>query len=511
VTLTASPPWRGARGFRTGGALQVAGFTLFALAVTIATIAAAIFGNGNLLVAVVPVLIAAALWMLWVLPLRFPLILLVFANLAFDVSGEGPWESPLAPIGTLLAGNLNKTLHIKGAYVPAAFVVVLALAGIHLHRRLTRSRIDAVGYTAPPPILFRALAMSFLTVGALCVFGYLKGGSLPMARLQVQGFVQLLVVAYVSAVALRGARDYRVLGAAVIAAACVKCVIALWVAYVVAQEEIGVAVSHGDSLLFACAAVLLIVRLAEEPRRGTFFVCLTCLPFLIAGMVANGRRLVWLEISAALLGFALLSHRSRFKRFAAHALIAGLPFIVGYIGLGWNSQAEVFAPLQTLRSVQDTESDSSTKYRELENYNLVRTAMYNKITGSGFGHPFVEVIRMPDISFFQEYLYMPHNSLLGLWVYAGPLGFVGVMACLLVAVYLAARGYYCAMAPDERVAAFMAIATVIIFLVHAWGDLGFSERHPIYLVGPALAIAGQVACTTGAWPKRRTPSQVTSS
>jgi O-antigen ligase len=475
---------------------------LLALTVGAATLAAIIFGNGNILIAVVPILLAAALSILWMAPLRVPLMLLVFANLAFDVAGEGPWESPLAPIGTLISGNLNKTLRVPGAAVPAAFVVLLIMTGIHLHRRLRRSRVDAAGYTPPPSILFRALATSLFTVLAFCAFGYLKGGNPQMARLQVQGFVQLLVVAYLSAVALRGARDYRVLGWVVIAAACMKSAMALWVAHVVHSEAIEVATSHGDSLLFACATVLLIVRLAEEPVRRTFFTCLLCLPFLGAGMVANGRRLVWLEISAALLAFAVLSHRSQFKRFVANAVVAGLPFIVGYIGVGWNSQAEIFAPVQTLRSVQDKDSDSSTMYRELENYNLVRTAVYNPITGSGFGHPFVEVVRLPDISFFKEYLYMPHNSLLALWVYVGPVGFAGVMGCILVAVFLAARGYYFARTPDERVAAFMAIATITIFLVHAWGDLGFSDRHPIYLVGPALAIAGQVASTTGAWSRR---------
>jgi hypothetical protein len=483
---------------------------LLALATGIATIGAAIFGNGNIVIAIVPILLAAALWGLSVAPLRLPLILLIFANLALDVAGEGPWASPLASIGTLVAGNLNKTLRIPGAIVPAAFVVVVVLACIHLHRRLSRSRIDTVGYTAPPPILFRALATSLLAVAALCVFGYLKGGSPQMARLQIQGFVQLLGVAYVSAVALRGARDYRAVGTAVIAAACVKAAIALWVVNVVHPETVAVATSHGDSVLFAAAAVLLIVRLAEEPARRTFFVCLSCLPFLMAGMVANGRRLVWLEVSAALLAFAVLSHRSRFKRFAAQVFVAALPFIVGYIGVGWNSQSDVFAPLQPFRTVQDVDSDSSAKYRELENYNLVQTAMYNRITGTGFGHPFVEKVKLPDISFFEEYLYMPHNSVLALWIYGGPLGFAGVMASLLVAAYLAARAYSCARTPDERVAAFMVIATLIIFLVHAWGDLGFSERHPIYLVGPVLAISGQVACTTGAWPRRRVSSQATS-
>jgi hypothetical protein len=39
--------------------------------------------------------------------------------------------------------------------------------------------------------------------------------------------------------------------------------------------------------------------------------------------------------------------------------------------------------------------------------------------------------------------------------------------------------------------------------MHCWGDIGFSERKAIFLVGPALAIAAQLAVTTGAWEPRR--------
>jgi O-antigen ligase len=103
---------------------------------------------------------------------------------------------------------------------------------------------------------------------------------------------------------------------------------------------------------------------------------------------------------------------------------------------------------------------------------------------------------------------MPHNSILGLWAFCGPFGFTGLMLVLVVGVYFASRSYQQARDPDQRVAAFMAIAMVLIYLVHCWGDIGFSERRSIFLVGPALAIAGQLAMSTGAWRGRTARRQL---
>jgi hypothetical protein len=35
-----------------------------------------------------------------------------------------------------------------------------------------------------------------------------------------------------------------------------------------------------------------------------------------------------------------------------------------------------------------------------------------------------------------------------------------------------------------------------------WGDIGFTEPHSIFLVGLAVAVAGQIATDTGAWRSR---------
>jgi O-antigen ligase len=279
--------------------------------------------------------------------------------------------------------------------------------------------------------------------------------------------------------------------------------------YIVAEtgsEEIHAAATHGDSLLFAAATVLLIVRFLEKPSARTAMWCVALMPLLASGMLVNNRRLVWVETAAGLLTFAIISRRSAMKRFLTRLVILCMPLIVAYVAAGWNSQSKVFAPIRTFRSVSDGKVDASTMYRDTENYNLLLTLRMNPMVGTGFGQPFAEVVTLPNISFFAEYRYMPHNSILGLWAYTGAIGFTGISLVLIVAVYLAGRSYRRSRTAEERIAAFMVIGTIAIYAVHCWGDIGFSERRTILLVGPVLAIAGQLACATGAWSARVAPA-----
>jgi hypothetical protein len=156
-----------------------------------------------------------------------------------------------------------------------------------------------------------------------------------------------------------------------------------------------------------------------------------------------------------------------------------------------------------LRTVNDAEIDASTLFRDLENYNLLFTMRLRPIIGTGFGQQFAEPVTTPDLPSFKEYRYMPHNSILGLWGFTGWLGFTGLFTALVAAVFWAARSYRFARLADERTASLVAISFVLIYLIQCWGDLGFSERNAVFLVGPALGVAAQLAVSTGAWGSSR--------
>jgi hypothetical protein len=173
------------------------------------------------------------------------------------------------------------------------------------------------------------------------------------------------------------------------------------------------------------------------------------------------------------------------------------PVILAYVLAGWWLPSRVFGPVHFIRSLvvetrTDGSLDRSTLYRDAENYNLVYTFRSNPLLGTGFGHPFGQAAQLDDISgSFKEFAYLPHNSVLGLWAFTGAAGFTGIFAPLVIALFLAARAHACAVAPAHAIAATSSMACIGAYVLHMWGDIGFTEAHSIFLVGLAVAVAGQ--------------------
>ena len=310
------------------------------------------------------------------------------------------------------------------------------------------------------------------------------------------------MMGYLFSVSLRGVRDYRMLGSVILAAAFSKSLIALWVKHsiTISMADPAYATTHGDSILFAGAAAIVIARFAEHPTRRNALLAMGMFPILVGAMVANNRRIAWVEIVASLAVVYVLGRRTRIKQVLT---VAAVPLALAYVAVGWNSTSSVFAPVRSLRTVGDADIDSSTLFRDLENFNLLATLKIRPIIGTGFGHEFDEPVTTPDLPSFREYRYMPHNSVLGLWGFTGWLGFTGLFASLVAAVFWAARSYRFAQLSDERAASLAVICISLIYLIQCWGDIGFSERNGVFLLGSALGVASRLAVSTGAWGSAR--------
>jgi hypothetical protein len=58
--------------------------------------------------------------------------------------------------------------------------------------------------------------------------------------------------------------------------------------------------------------------------------------------------------------------------------------------------------------------------------------------------------------------------------------------------------------PMDRSAALVCFGAVLIYLIQCYADLGLGVMTAVYMVAPSLAIAGQLAVKTGAWPTKAT-------
>ena len=204
---------------------------------SLGTVAATVLGNGNFVIAFAPLLFTTAAALVWFLPLRFPLFVLIFLGLAVD-STEGPWLSPLTPLGQVLHVNLATAIPGSGIPLPGVALLLLALLLIHVHRRIAGIRTDARTVATPAAVGIQAMGISVLTIMALCLLGLKGGGDLKMAKIQVQVYLMALLFGYLTSITMRGVKDYRIIGRIVVAAACIKALIALYVAYEIGRAHV---------------------------------------------------------------------------------------------------------------------------------------------------------------------------------------------------------------------------------------------------------------------------------
>jgi O-antigen ligase len=500
-----------APGIRTPAASRAPawGFVVVVSLLTLVTLITLVAGNGNLALALAPALIFGVLCAIWKLPLRYPALALIFLALTLenpsDVPACGLWRSPLYTVGALLLTHLNVTIPLRPLIFSGLDLVLGYLIFVTFCRHMLRPARDRA--VAPGARPMRTLALACLA-GAfwMWTYGMARGGAdFGSSLWQVQRVIYLPIIFLLFRHAFRGPRDHEAIGKVLVFAACARALLAIYIRQTVppppGEPALLYATTHTDSMLFAGAACILVALLVEHHDRKRTLFALLALPLVIAGAIANNRRLVWVELGVALLVLFFASRWTPVKRKIAQGVIVTMPVIFIYAGVGWESSASLFRPVQIARSVIDSKADASTEWRDWENYNLFYTFKESPVLGTGYGHGYVEIVKLPDISSsYSLYRYIPHNSILGLWAYGGLVGFTAEWLTLVAALFLAARAYRFAHEPLDRVAALSVIGIVVTYLVHCYGDMGLGTWAAVFTVGPALVVASQLAVATGAWP-----------
>ena len=428
------------------------------------TIAAIVVGNGSPVVALAPSLVALLLWALWVLPLRVPMLTLLALSWTLEVAGDafaaGVVQTPLRVLGTLLFAKLNMTLPVNALVFSGFDILVLVFAVVVIYRHTTRSPIDRIGWVEAPRPIRQFAVLALLALVWMMFFGLWRGGSSRFALWQVMRHLYLPIVYLLMAEALRGSPDAMVVGRIVLGAGLFRSAEALILRHMFPSPEVlAHATTHHDSVLFATCVAILLAMILERPSRRAVKICALLLPVFLWAMVANNRRLVWSELTIVAFFFLLVTRLGRVKRFLVRALAVALLPLLLYTAAGWNAQGFPFGPVRKFRSLFDANVDASTRWRDWENFDLVYTFSQNPVLGSGFGHPFVETIKLPDVtSFYELEPYIPHNSVLGLWAFGGLLGFAMLWAIYPVGMFFTVRAYRWSRTPVERVTALGAAA-----------------------------------------------------
>jgi hypothetical protein len=498
---------------RVGGDVKAA----FAFGMLLIVVAALVdVGAVGWLVA--PIVIGSLGYAIARAPLRPSMLVLMFCAMTLENPSESPaqglWHSPFYSVGALLLTHLNNMTGVRPLVFSGIDIFFVILIFTAVSRKLSRSKIDR-GPPTPRPMIRLAL-LSLGGAAFAWMLGMLQGGEMRWALWQLEKVVYLPIVFLLFSAGIRGEKDHIAVAKVLLAAATVRACAAIYIWSTVVppidpmtgHAELEYATTHHDSMLFAIAFALLLSLILERAERKYIRLSLLLMPILFAGMIVNGRRMVWVQVAVVFLTLYLATPDNPFKKKARRVLLVLSPGIAAYVAAGWNrTTSGAFAPVQTIRSVVEPATDASSLWREMENYNIMFTMKQFPFIGTGYGHGFWEIIPLPVINYELE-RYLPHNSILALVCFTGYLGFTAITLMWAAGVYFSMRAYHAAVRPIDRTAALMGVGAVLIYLLQCWGDMGLGAWTGVFTVAPALAVGCKLAVATGAWPiKRKRPAR----
>lgn len=453
--------------------------------------------GGTGLAPLAPLAAAGALLLLWSAPMERSALLLFAVALVADNPGERPmegkWESPLLPVGELLYLNLNKLTGIEAMRFSLLELAVALLLVVVLVRKASGDPLDDPRRLGALPNPVRAaFAVFFAAIVGLELWGLARGGDFRNSLWQVRQLFWLPVLGVVFGNALKSASARLWLLRAVVLAAVVRGAMGLWY-YVQVARPSGVrpeyVTTHSDTILTVVAILVTGMALVSRASVGHIVLNLLAQPVLVAALIVNDRRIAFVSLAGGGLA-ALLLAPPALQRLVRRTALLLIPVALAYVAVGWSSQARLFAPVQTIRSVIEQDDDSS-KTRDIENYNLIRTLALRPVVGSGFGHEYREVVVANRIdSIFAQYRYIAHNSVLWLLSLGGWLGFAAVWGVFPIATLVALRAFSRTTDPVDQGVAYGAIAAILAFVIQAWGDMGLQSWMGTLLVAAFLGATG---------------------
>lgn len=243
---------------------------------------------------------------------------------------------------------------------------------------------------------------------------------------------------------------------------------------------------HQASVLYAWCLLLLVALVAFRGGSARWRIPVAVIALPTAGLfVLSQRRAAFVGLAFGFIVFSIvLAYR---RRRAFRVMVPTVTVLaLGYTAAFWNSTSGIGFGARAVKSVfaSDTVSErdaASNIYRTIENVDLLFTIRTEPLTGVGFGRPFYQPYALPDISFFEFYQYIPHNSVLYIWLKMGYPGFVALLLTLAFAIRAGIRAALRLPSGDHLAINVAALAYVTMFSVFAFVDIAWEARTSVFL------------------------------
>jgi hypothetical protein len=401
----------------------------------------------------------------------------------FEVGGLDPLMEP----GRFLHYGLQSTLGLSGMIVSPLEMLLMICLGSWLARGAINRRLNYRGGSLGWPIFLFTLALvyglirgrftggdpytGFWEIRALlyAVGCYVLAVNLirtrgQVVRLTTVGFIALSLFAFEGAYRRLALADTGMLGD----------VREFWY-------------SHETVIFVSSLIVIIVGQMAIGGPRWQRVLGPLVLPFALFTMLASERRAGQIAMILALVAVVavfFVTHRRAFFMIA-------VPLIVGgaiYVPIFWNNTGLLGQPARAVRSITspDPRDAASNQWRDMEKVNVRATIYAWPLSGIGFGTPFLQIIRVPDISNFPFWAHQPHHNVLWIWLKTGAIGFTLFWVVIGTTIARAANLVRVLRDPVLRTFAVFVIGAVISTLVFSYVDLGLNSGRVTVFLGVAL-------------------------
>ncbi|MET0459747.1 MAG: O-antigen ligase family protein [Ilumatobacteraceae bacterium] len=355
---------------------------------------------------------------------------------------------------------------------------------------------------ADPAWRFRrgALFAPVMVFTTFVVFGILRGtssgGDTRVAIFEFRPLLYLAVVYVLITNLLSTRRQYRRLLLVSIVAISIQSIFSLFY-YRGLPEELRLSLEslneHAATIhmnaLFVFLASLWLLRARGLLR---WMVILLAVPVVYAYILSQRRA----AMVALFVGLFMVVVTLYYRRRRAFWVVVPLSLVfgIGLILATWNAQGGIGLPAQAVKSAffpsQLAEEDrASDLYRQIEAFDLHFTIRSNPLLGLGFGQKFYTPINLPDITFFEFWNYMPHNSILWIWIKMGFFGFVSMLFMFARAIQLGARSVVAVRTQEQVAIVLTGVTFIVMFVVFGYVDIAWGIRTTVFMA-LALAICG---------------------
>jgi O-antigen ligase len=233
--------------------------------------------------------------------------------------------------------------------------------------------------------------------------------------------------------------------------------------------------AHEESVLFGTFVILTLCLWLFGQRGRLRATATALLPFVLIADIGNTRRDAFLVLGAELilltvLAYAVLPERRQMLRIMS---VSALVAFALYLPLEWNSTGTLAGPAQTVRSaISPNPRDAlSNQYRVDEDADLGNMIKQDPIFGIGFGVPIAyNYTPVQDIDQADTFIaYLPHNTLLYVWMRMGLPGEVALWMFVAAALLAGTRASRSA---NREVAL---IGTLVACTSVGWAIMGYTD------------------------------------